>query len=96
MKNSNWVNIREVSGELIAENLRGLLEAQGIPVFLNQEGAGRAYGLNVGPLGLTQILVPEAYQAVAQEILEAFDRGDFSRLDESPNPDEDETTDALR
>jgi len=85
MADTNWVNIREVAGELIAENLRGLLEAQGIPVFLNQEGAGRAYGLSVGPLGLTQILVPENYRAAAEEVLEAFDRGDFSRGDEPPD-----------
>ncbi|MFN2198090.1 MAG: putative signal transducing protein [Anaerolineales bacterium] len=89
MADANWVNIREVAGELIAENLRGLLEAQGIPVYLNQEGAGRAYGLNVGPLGLTQILVPENYRAAAEEVLEAFDRGDFSGEDESPTAEDD-------
>lgn len=73
-----WVIIREVSGDFIAENLRALLEAQGVPVVLNQEGAGRALGLSVGLMGVTQILVPDDYQEQALKVLESYDRGDFA------------------
>ncbi len=42
MSDESWEVITEVSGELQAGLLGNLLEAQGIKVFLNQEGAGRA------------------------------------------------------
>ena len=59
MSDESWEVVTEVSGELQASLLRNLLEAQGIKVFLNQEGAGRAYGLTLGPLGEVQVMVPE-------------------------------------
>lgn len=80
-----WVIIREVSGELIAENIRALLEAQEIPVYLNQEGAGRALGLSVGPMGLTEILVPDIYREQALAILEDYDKGGY--IDRLQNAD---------
>jgi hypothetical protein len=46
-----WVMVDEVSGGIQAEILRGLLESQGIPVWLNQEGAGKAYGITLPALG---------------------------------------------
>ena len=45
MTDDKWELITTVSGELQADLLRGLLEAEGIKVFLNQEGAGKVYGL---------------------------------------------------
>lgn len=81
MSEHNWVLVREVSGEILAETLRGLIEAQGIPVFLNQEGAGRVYGLNIGPMGVVQILVPEEYEEDALKILAGFDAGDFEETE---------------
>jgi hypothetical protein len=47
INDQEWVIIEEIQGELQAQLLRGLLESQGIPVKLNQEGAGRAFGLTV-------------------------------------------------
>ena len=38
MSDESWEVVTEVSGELQASLLRNLLEAQGIKVFLNQEG----------------------------------------------------------
>jgi hypothetical protein len=81
MIEQNWVLVREVSGESLAETLRGLLEAQEIPVFLNQEGAGRVYGLNIGPLGTVQILVPQKFEEDALKILTEFDEGDFEDME---------------
>jgi hypothetical protein len=85
MADSEWVIVREISGELIAEAIRGLLESQGIQVFLNQEGAGKAYGLNVGPLGITQILVPSEQVEKAQVILNDYDHGLFENTDWPPS-----------
>ncbi len=75
MPRENWEVVHEISGELQAEMLRGLLEAQGIPVMLNQEGAGRAYGISVGRLGQVQILVPSSHAESARSILNDYYAG---------------------
>jgi hypothetical protein len=80
MSGEKWQSVIEVFGELEAELLRGLLEAQGIPVILNQEGAGRAYGLNVGPLGAVQILVPEGASANARKVLDDYYAGKYEGM----------------
>lgn len=70
-----WVLIDEVSAGIQAEILRGLLEANGITVWLNQEGAGRAYGITIPALGAVQILVPSDVEKRALELLEAYYTG---------------------
>jgi hypothetical protein len=77
MSEGKWELVTEVSGELQAGLLRNLLEAQGIQVFLNQEGAGKAYGLTVGPLGQVQVLVPEHQSQQARQIVEDYYAGKF-------------------
>ncbi len=72
-----WVLITKSSGELQAELLRGLLEAQGIPVRLVFEGAGRAYGIMVGPLGEVEIMVPEGNAQDAKNVLARYEAGEF-------------------
>jgi hypothetical protein len=89
MAHENWEIVREVYGELQAEILRGLLEAQGIQVILNQEGAGRAYGLNVGSLGQVQIMVPSHAAPEARQVLEDYYAGKFEETD-SPGVDDTE------
>ena len=78
MTDENWEIIDEVYGELQAEILRGLLEAQGIQVVLNQEGAGRAYGINVGSLGMVQIMVPSHAAIEGRKVLEDYKEGKFT------------------
>ena len=87
-----WEVIAEIYGELQAELLRGLLEAQGILVILNQEGAGRAYGLNVGPLGQVQIMVPASSVEDARHVLADYYTGKFETPveEESENIEENE------
>lgn len=77
MPEEDWVVIEETPGDLQAEILRGLLEAQGLQVWLNQEGAGRAYGLSVSTLGTVQILVPSSQEAQAKQVLEDYYAGKF-------------------
>ena len=57
--------------------IQNLLASAGIPATTSQEGAGAAYGLTVGPLGLVDILVPEARAAEAEALLAAMQRGDL-------------------
>lgn len=87
MSEDKWELVIEVSGEFQANLLRNLLEAQGIKVFLNQEGAGKAYGLTVGPLGQVQILVPEHQSQEARQIVDDYYAGKFE-TNEELNPEE--------
>ncbi|OGO65862.1 MAG: hypothetical protein A2Z45_09660 [Chloroflexi bacterium RBG_19FT_COMBO_55_16] len=88
-----WEVIAEIYGELQAELLRGLLEAQGIEVVLNQEGAGRAYGLNVGPLGQVQIMVPASSVDDARHVLADYYAGKFETPNEEQSEDIEENED---
>lgn len=88
MTERKWVQIDEVSGGIQAEILRGLLESQGIPVWLNQEGAGKAYGITLPALGSVQILVPSDVEKRAQELLDAYYAGELSGDDVDILPDE--------
>jgi len=98
MSEANWEVVYEANGSFLAEMLRGLLEAQEIPVVLSQEGAGRVYGITVGTLGRVQILVPVHDLERAQRILEEYenststDQGttDTEMLDEEQSEDMDQ------
>lgn len=89
MSDEKWEVVIEVSGELQADLIRNLLEAQGIKVFLNQEGAGKAVGLTVGPLGGVQVLVPEHQSREARQIVDDYYAGKFE-VDEEMDSGEDE------
>jgi hypothetical protein len=56
-----------------AQVLRGLLEAQGIRVWLNQESAGTAIGISLPSiLGSVKIIVKEESAARARELIDAY------------------------
>ena len=89
MSETNWIAIITVQGELQAELLRGLLEAQGITVQLSQEGVARVYGFSVGPLAEVDILVPENQTSIAEEVIARYQAGEFEDAGDSPaEPDE--------
>jgi len=88
MTEVKWELITTVSGELQADLLRNLLEVQGIKVFLSQEGAGRAVGLTMGPMGEVQVLVPENQSEAARQIVDDYYAGKFeSSEDEDSEQD---------
>ncbi len=91
MSHNEWVVVENVSGDLQAEILRGLLEAQGIPILLSRESAGRAIGLSVGPLGEVFILVRAENLQDAQRILADYHSGLF---EEEENQGRDEETES--
>ena len=82
MTEKQWVAAGTASGELQAELLRGLLEAQGIPARLSQEGLARVYGFTVGPMAEVEILVPDHQLSEALAVLESYKAGDFELDDE--------------
>jgi len=75
MNQKEWVLVDTCSGQLQAEVVRGLLEAQGILVWLNQAGAAHAYAMNVGSMGRVEVLVPSSDRAPAESILEEYYSG---------------------
>lgn len=88
MADETWVVVTSVSGEIQAEIIKGLLEAQGISVFLNQEGAGRAYGLGVGQLGEVQLLVPHTQEQAALQVLADYEAGKFENPPSDMTPED--------
>lgn len=56
-------------GQLIAEIIKGKLEAAGIPVLLEHESIGAIYGLVVAGLGEVRVKVPKALAEEALELL---------------------------
>jgi hypothetical protein len=66
-----------------AQVLRGMLEAQGIRVWLNQESAGTAIGLNLPSiLGAVKIIVNESSVERARALIEAYYAGDLENQTE--------------
>ena len=81
----DWVEVDEVSGDITAEIMRGLLEAQGIKVWLSQEGAGKAYGISISGLGLVHLMVPASQQEAARQLLDSYYQGS---LEANPVPED--------
>ena len=73
MSEKKWEILDIISGDLQAEIIRGMLEANEIPVVLIQEGAGRSvYRVAIGPLANVQVMVPSKFLNDAQKILEEY------------------------
>jgi hypothetical protein len=90
MAEEEWILVDKVQGQLQAELLKGLLEAQGITVWINQEGAAHAYAVTVGLLGLVEILVPTSEVEQARQVLNAYYRGEFNNIElEGPESGDD-------
>jgi hypothetical protein len=61
-----------------AQVIRGLLESQGIRVWLNQESAGAAIGINfLSTLGAVKIIVNEPSAERARTLIDAYYDGDL-------------------
>ena len=69
------------NGKLEAESVRILLESFEIPAYINQESAGIAYGLSVGPMGEVDVLVPTKYVQDAKKIIAAMMAGELEEPD---------------
>lgn len=78
------VVVETTSGLIEAEILRGLLEANGINVWLSHESAGKVIGLSVGPLGQVDLMVPADQAEEAKKILDDYHAGRLMDLDEQP------------
>ena len=73
--------------------IKGRLDSQDIPAFVQQEAMGSVLGLTVGPLGSAKVLVPEPLAERALDILSVTFEQDEDELweeDEYWDDEEDE------
>ncbi len=70
-----WVRVKRVQGMVEANIIKGLLEANGVPVRLKHETAAVLFGLTLDGLGEVEILVPENYKNYAKRIIETSKEG---------------------
>ncbi len=75
-KQSDFVVICTVQGELRAQVLKSHLESEGIPVMLRYESAGRIYGVTVDGLGEVKLLVPQECAEDAKQVISAGECAD--------------------
>ena len=93
MDEIHWEKATEVNGRLEAEMLKSFLEAEGVPVELFQEGAGQAFAVNIGALGVVQVFVPKDKLAEAMPLIEAFENPENEVPFEEAPPDASEDAD---
>ncbi len=64
------VSVGVADGQVEAEIIKGLLNANGVDVWLSQESAGSALGLTIGALGEVEIMVRAEQAEQARALLE--------------------------
>ncbi len=72
--NVKWVKVRMLPSRLYGEQMKDILEQEGIPSMLKGEdvgvfGPGAGYGTSI--LGVN-LLVPEKFETRARELVEAY------------------------
>jgi hypothetical protein len=70
---SDFVVIKIVQGEPIANIIKAHLESEGIPVYLKYESAGIIYGITADGIGAVRILVPKNLAEEAKQIIEPIE-----------------------
>ena len=69
MTEKTWQIVAEINGVLEARPLIGRLEAEGIPVQMEEIGPNSAFPMTVGRLGMVRLYVPEAFAEQALAIV---------------------------
>lgn len=72
-----FVTVFKAHGKLDAASIKGFLEAQGIPAFLDSNALGQIYGLTFGNLGQVGVMVSSENEASARELLQSMENGEF-------------------
>lgn len=77
MQDRKWVLVEVVNDALVAEILKGLLEAQGVMVNIVREGYQAALGIT-GQMGVRiEILAPSDQADQARQVIADFHAGKF-------------------
>lgn len=78
----NLMLVYTAAGQVQANFIKSLLEANAIPVLSVQEGAGEAYGLTVGIMGEVHLWVAAKDREAARELIEAFEQANKDESNE--------------
>jgi Putative prokaryotic signal transducing protein len=71
------------NGEVHAQQVRGFLEAAGIPTAMRGEALRNTHGLTLDGLGAVEIVVAEADVDRARALLESAEAGGFRVADDT-------------
>ncbi len=72
------VTIETVYGINMANIIKSKLESYGIPVLLKYESVGITFGLTLNGLGKVEIMVPENFKELAEELLNNNSQEEFN------------------
>ena len=89
MSENDLVVVDIVAGDLQAQLLRGLLEAQGIAVMLSEESAAITYGLQLAGFANVQLIVRSDQAEQARQLLDEYYTGKLEGvelLEDDHNP----------
>jgi hypothetical protein len=79
-----YVAIGQAEGSIV----KSYLEAHGVPIMSVQEGAGAAYGINVGLLGEVHLFVAKIWETKARELIDQMEQpADISEDEIGPAED---------
>ena len=81
-----YVVVSTVQGQFAEAQVRGFLEANGIPTAVRGETLRRTHAIAIDGIGAVEILVPRAQLDSARTLLARADRGDF-KLAEDNDPE---------
>lgn len=74
-KGKELVKVAVLNDTVEAEMLRGLLEAQQIPVFLSKEAVGQVWGLTIGAASEVEAFVSADQAEAARQVVQEFFSG---------------------
>jgi len=69
----NFEVVIRVQGIETAEIIKGKLESEGIPVYMEYDAAGKIYGIICDGLGEVKLSVPKEYAEEAKHIINESD-----------------------
>lgn len=77
MTNKKWALVTTVNDPILAEILRGLLEAQGLTIHIVREGYQAVYGIANQPSVRIELLAPENQAEEARQVVDDYYSGKF-------------------
>lgn len=81
MSDRKWELVTALHDPILAEILKGLLEAQGITVHIVREGYQAAFGIANQPSVHIEILAPNDQIEEARQVIDDFNTGKFEAAD---------------
>jgi len=78
----DFVTVAQFLNPVDANIVQGVLEAAGIPAVLGDEHLARVHSLLSIAIGGVRLRVPAAHVTEAQQVIAAYNRGDFALPDE--------------